>query len=593
MNTGALAEPAPPVDAALAAALFAVDPVGLGGIAVRARAGPLRDLWLEQLRACLPAAAPMRRVPLHAGDNRILGGLDLAATLRAGRPIVERGLLAEADGGILILAMAERITAAAVARLSTMLDAQEVVLERDGLAARFPARVGVVALDEGIDDERPQAALLDRLAFRVDFDGLATLEQAVDRDTIRAGRALLGTVAADDEILGVLSQTALALGVVSLRAEIFALRTAKASAALAGRTQVEDIDAARAARLVLAPRATRLPTLDQGQQANPQEAPSDAGESDASRSRTEGRDDMASAPGNTLGETVLEAARVAIPPGLLMLLRDPAQRNARSTADGQVGAQQLSAKRGRPAGFRRGEPRGGARLNLIETLRAAAPWQKLRARTADRLSPTTMARIDVRPDDFRVTRFNQRSETTTIFVVDASGSLALNRLAEAKGAVELLLAECYTRRDHVALLAFRGTGAELLLPPTRSLVRAKRSLASLPGGGATPLATAIDSALLLGEQLRRRGQTPVIVLLTDGSANVTRDGATARDRAEADALQAARAARASGIRTLVVDAAQRPQAPARRLAQEMAALYVPLPHADAAALSKAVRASAL
>ena len=100
----------------------------------------------------------------------------------------------------------------------------------------------------------------------------------------------------------------------------------------------------------------------------------------------------------------------------------------------------------------------------------------------------------MRRDDFRMTRFQQRTRTTTIFVVDASGSSALNRLAEAKGAVELLLADCYVRRDQVALLAFRGKEAELLLPPTRSLVRAKRSLAGLPGGGGTPLAAGIDAA---------------------------------------------------------------------------------------------------
>jgi magnesium chelatase subunit D len=93
-----------------------------------------------------------------------------------------------------------------------------------------------------------------------------------------------------------------------------------------------------------------------------------------------------------------------------------------------------------------------------------------------------------------VSRFKQRRETTTIFVVDASGSAALHRLAEAKGAVELLLADCYVRRDRVAMLAFRGKGAELMLPPTRSLVRAKRSLAGLPGGGGTPLAAGMDAA---------------------------------------------------------------------------------------------------
>lgn len=116
------------------------------------------------------------------------------------------------------------------------------------------------------------------------------------------------------------------------------------------------------------------------------------------------------------------------------------------------------------------------RLNLIDTLRAAAPWQRLRAASA----PSGPQRVQVRGSDLRVARMQQRAATATLFVIDASGSSALHRLAEAKGAVNLLLAECYVRRDQVGVIAFRGRAAEVLLPPTRSLVRAKRSLAQLP-----------------------------------------------------------------------------------------------------------------
>jgi magnesium chelatase subunit D len=136
----------------------------------------------------------------------------------------------------------------------------------------------------------------------------------------------------------------------------------------------------------------------------------------------------------------------------------------------------------------------------------------------------------VRKEDFHVARFRQLGQTTTVFVVDASGSLALNRLAETKGAVELLLADCYVRRDSVAVLAFRGKTAEVLLPPTRSLARAKRSLAGLPGGGGTPLANAIDAAGAMADQIRRKGETPILVLLTDAKANIARDGSPGRSR---------------------------------------------------------------
>ena len=138
----------------------------------------------------------------------------------------------------------------------------------------------------------------------------------------------------------------------------------------------------------------------------------------------------------------------------------------------------------------------------------------------------------MRREDFRIVRFKQPCETLTIFLVDASGSSALHRLAEAKGAVELLLADCYVRRDQVALLAFRGQGAELLLPPTRSLTRAKRSLAELPAG-VISLAIGLDQACLTGQLAMRRGQTPLLVVLTDGRANIARDGCSGRERAEA------------------------------------------------------------
>jgi magnesium chelatase subunit D len=237
---------------------------------------------------------------------------------------------------------------------------------------------------------------------------------------------------------------------------------------------------------------------------------------------------------------------------------------------------------------RAGEPRQGARLSVVETLRAAAPWQPIRRR--ERQSDREEARIEVRRDDFRVRRYKQRAQTTTIFVVDASGSSALHRLAEAKGAVELLLAECYVRRDQVALIAFRGTDAELLLPPTRSLVRAKRSLAGLPGGGGTPLAAGIDAARALAEGVTRRGGFAAMVLLTDGRANVARDGTQGRPQAEADALASARALRVARVRSLLVDTSPRPQAAAEQLAREMGAVYLALPHADARALSRSVAA---
>lgn len=563
-------------DAAAAAALFAVDPAGLGGVSVRAAPGPVRDRWLDLLRRLLPDAAPFLRVPCHVTDDRLLGGLDLAATLRAGRPMVEQGILARSGGGVVLLAMAERLPPAMAGRLASVLDRGEVRLERDGFARSVDARFGLVALDEGDADERPAAVLTERLAFHIDLGAIA-VGQAGAPCPWAAGNAeareLVGQVAASGAVVEALCGTAAALGIGSIRAALQALAAARASAALAGRSEVAEADAALAARLVLAPRATCLP-------APPEQEP------EQSREGEKDSDPVSAGEGRPLEDVVLEAARAAIPEDLLKRLGSLSTAGRRSQPAGKAGAVAQAAG-GRPAGVRRGTARSGARLSVIETLRAAAPWQRLRAGP-----PNTAPRIQVRPEDFRIARLKRRSRTTTIFVVDASGSSAFHRLAEAKGAVELLLADCYVRRDEVALVAFRGREAELLLPPTRSLARAKRCLAALPGGGGTPLAAGIDAASALADAVKRRGGTPALVLLTDGRANVCRDGTTGRAAAEGDALTAARRVAAAGLRALLVDTSAHPEPAARRLADGMRAPYLPLPRADAAAISRAVRMAA-
>jgi magnesium chelatase subunit D len=197
----------------------------------------------------------------------------------------------------------------------------------------------------------------------------------------------------------------------------------------------------------------------------------------------------------------------------------------------------------------------------------------------------------IRKEDFRIKRFKQRSATSTIFVVDASGSSALQRLAEVKGAIELLLADCYIRRDEVALIAFRGQTAELVLPPTRSLTRVRRSLAAIAGGGGTPLSVAIASATTLASAIRSKGHSPTVVLMTDGRANMTRDGSGGRAAAEAEAQEAARQLRVAGIPAVVIDTSPRPHPQAERIATEMRARYVALPYADATRLSRVVQAN--
>jgi magnesium chelatase subunit D len=579
MNDASAGQGDPWRDAIDAVCLLAVDPQGLGGVNLRAGAGPVRERWLALLRELLPAGTPVRRLPLHIGDGRLLGGLDLAATLQAGRPIAERGLLAESDGGVVVAAMAERLAPLTAAHLTAVLDTGRLRSERDGVALELPARIALVALDEGqTSDERTPAPLLDRLAFHLDLAPIAAtacMSPGIDAAAIAQARARLAAVRIDDELAALLCEAAAAFGIDSLRAPLLALRVARAAAALDARMMVVRDDAVLAARLVLAPRATRLPVCDAPADPPPAEPPPAQEPTDPPEESMRDGDETPSP------DVVLEAVRAALPADLLAQLHLQGGTLARARVAGRSGVPRKAGMRGRPAGIRRGEPGGGAPINVVETLRAAAPWQRLRSGGGG-------DRIQVRREDFRLTRFKQRTQTTIILAVDASGSSARHRLAEAKGAAELMLAECYVRRDRVALLAFRGSAAELVLPPTRSLARAKRSLAGMPGGGATPLAAGIDAATALADTLRRRGETPVVVLLTDGRGNIARDGTPGRPRAEADALAAARRTAEAGVTALLVDTAPHPQEAARRLAATMFARYLPLPRADAARVSRAV-----
>jgi len=601
-------------DAATIAALFAVDPVGLGGVALRSPACDNRDQWLALLKSLLPTHTPLRRVPLNINDTALLGGLDLGATLQAGKPIALKGLLSQANGGVLVLAMAERMSLSSAARFGSVLDTGRVALQRDGLDTSAKASLGLVALDEGAsDDEQMPAGLADRLAFRLLMGAPDEDEEGPEwtAQEVLHARQRLSQVTIDDEAVQALCAAALALGIDSLRASVFAVRVARAAAALAGSNTVEEEHTGVAARLVLAPRATRLPPAAppeneaQDTPAENQEPPEpppeppaepdspDAENKEASNADGDQEETQDEDPGlpENLADLVLEAAQAAIPAGLLASLKMGQLHRAKTPTSGSAGALQKNALRGRPVGARKGEPRAGQRINVLETLRAAAPWQKLRQRQQ---APTDgqMQRIVVRKEDFHVTRFRQSGQTTTVFVVDASGSSALNRLAEAKGAVELLLADCYVRRDSVAVLAFRGQTAELILPPTRSLARAKRSLAGLPGGGGTPLAHAIDAAILLADQLRKKGETPIVVLLTDGKGNIARDGRPGRAQAATDALAAATEMRLRGFSTLLVDTSPQAQEAAKNLAKAMGAQYLALPYAGANSLNQAVRAVA-
>ena len=548
-----------PLDEAVRAArLFLLAPKLFRGMVLRG-ASPAR----EALVAALGQHIALRRIPGHVDDERLLGGIDLAASLSAGRPIRQTGLIEEAAGGALLAGMAERMDAGIAGRLAQALD--------DGSAA-------LVLLDDATEpEEAPPASLTERVAFVCDL-ARSRRWQGIE---LAAPAGHLADVAPLDEAgLKALAATAALLGVDSLRALIFAGEAARGLAALDGRRAADEADLAGAVQLVLAPRATRLPPQDAPEEPPPEEQPPPP---DSEQDRNEDADRQQQEP--DLSEILVEAAKAAIPAGLLeSLAQGKAPRRSSSSGTGQ---KRKAATRGKPLGARPGMPCGGAKLALIDSLRAAVPWQQVRRREA---GADPDAPILMRKEDLRIRRFEERAARVTIFAVDASGSAAAARLAEAKGAVELMLAQAYVTRSEVALVAFRGTTSELLLPPTRSLTRARRSLAELPGGGGTPLAMGLNTAREVAEAVIARGRSAALVILTDGRANIAADGSPGRPQAMQDAEAAAKAIAARGIDALVVDISARPGPEGAALAQALGGRFLALPRADARMLQQAINA---
>lgn len=542
--------------ARLIATLMAIDPAGLGGLWLRARPGPVRERFLALLEG-----GPLPQRSLHPGiaDTQLFGGVDLAATLSAGTLTHSAGLLA--TPAVLRLAMAERCSPGLAARLGRALDAGQHC---------------VLAIDEGAEpEERPPEALTERLGLFLHLDDLArsdTDDIPLDRALIDSARTCLARASIDMTGERTLVELAARCGIASLRPPLFAIAAARAIGAVFGRDRPLPQDIRLAAELVFAHRATAFADPPEPAPPPAQDAAPD-GQGDPDAARNEGAD---------IPEEILaDAVASALPRDVLKMLAGG--RGARRATGTGAGAARRGNRRGRPLPSRPGKPDGQARIDLVATLRAAAPWQSVRASAApDRTG------LHIRPPDIRLKVFEETSDRLLVFAVDASGSAALARLAEAKGAIELLLSEAYARRDHVALVAFRGTEAELMLPPTRSLVQTKRRLSALPGGGGTPLASGLMTAMEVSNTAKKRGMSPTLILLTDGRANIALDGSVNRAEAADDASKVASTLRGLGHAALVIDTGNRPQPALEALAETLNAPYLPLPRADAHHLSAAI-----
>ncbi len=546
--------PAAWILAAQALAAFAVDPVGLGGLWIRARSGPVRD----RLMTALADALPLQRLSPLADDAQLYGGLDVAATLAASKPIFADGLLAR--GGVCLVPMAERISPELAGRLGMALDA---------------GKLSLVALDEGIEDEVLPSALQDRLACPLSLEGLPAQDcPEIVLPDIAVAQARLSDVVLPPDALQHLAALAAHMGIASLRAPLHALRVARARMALG-----DEPDAAleTAIRLTLAPRMLTPPPAeeDEAEDDTPPDQPDDPSDSQSDQNEQSQQ--------QTDEELLLEAAKALLPDDLLAAVAAMPTGGAAAGAS-KAGAKRSGNRRGRRLPSRRGKASSAAKIDLLATLRTAAPWQPMRRKAR----PDDPRPILIEAGDIHTRRTQDVSDRVIVFAVDASGSTALARLAEAKGAIEILLAEAYARRDHVALIAFRGQEAEVLLPPTRSIVQTKRRLAALPGGGGTPLAAGLRAAHGVLDLARRKGMAPTLVVLTDGVANIALDGEAGRAKAGADALEMAKALRMQNAPCILIDTARRMQPLARELSEALDARYVPMPRADARRMAGAV-----
>lgn len=544
----------------LALTLLAVDPSGLGGVHLRARAGPVRDAFM---RALPDALTPVRKIAPMIDDTQLFGGIDIAGTLALGKVVRTRGVLAEQ--ATLVLTMAERCGAGLAARLAQKLDTGE--------------SGPLILLDEGVDDdERAPPPLTERVAFSLDLDGMRAVDLAeivLDPLEIVDARWRLSNVKVPDQIMALLTVTAARFGIDSMRAPLLALAATRAHAALAGRWEANEDDAQLAAQLIYTHRATMIPQEPEDHDSDDTPPPPD---NDDPQSQAPEQDQTLELPQDML----IEAVKALLPPEILAALSAPNAAKGDSGSGG-AGARRKGNRRGRPLPSVPGKLDGTSRIDIVATLRAAAPWQPIRRKA----QPDTKGLL-IRPSDIRLKRYQDLSDRLVIFAVDASGSSAMARLSEAKGAVELMLADAYARRDHVALIAFRGEGAEVILPPTRSLVQTKRRLAGLPGGGGTPLAAGLKAAAELARQARGQGLSPSLAIMTDGRANVPLPGRTGRAAANEDATAMARVLRGMDLPGAVVDTSVRPQRELQALSAILGATYVPLPRADATGLSRAI-----
>jgi len=551
-------------DVKLALLLNAVDPA-IGGVLLRGQKGSAKSTLARGLARLLRDDAPFVELPVGATEDRLVGTVDLQAALTHGERRFQPGLLAQAHEGVLYVDEVNLLPDHLVDVLLDVAAGGVNRVEREGVSHEHPSRfvlVGSMNPEEG--ELRPQ--LLDRfglavdvaastdpderaeaVARRLDFDRnpIAFLERWSGADVaLRARLAQARPAELPPDLLRTVSALCAQVGAEGLRADIVICRAAAAYAGWQGRAETTVEDVRRVAPLALAHRRRRQPFEDPGIEAEElEQALDDARER---RFPQPSVDDKPPAPPDQ--------------PSRIVRLEGPKTSQAggrRTTTEGS---------RGRTVGT---DAYRGGPVALAATAQAAVVRQAVDGGPA------------LHADDLREAVKEQRAGSLIILAVDASGSMgAASRMEAAKGAVLSVLLDAYQRRDKVALITFRGDGAEVVLRPTGSVEVARARLADLPTGGTTPLAAGIEAAVDLADRHRADAHQPLLVLVTDG-----------RFTAGPEPWEAAAKVKRRGISAAVVDAEDGPArlGLAAQLAEAMGADCYTVPELSAGALADAIR----